>query len=66
MAKNSCKSELDTAKSRCERDLNLNGTFAIIGCFSGPWTCALGTVLVAITHQNCVDDAQEDYENCLN
>jgi len=62
----SCESQLDTDKSRCERDLNLHGTFAIISCFSGPWTCALASTLVLIEHTNCVDDANEDYQNCTN
>lgn len=61
----SCASQYNTAKARCQRDLNLNGTFAIIGCFSGPWTCAMGTLLVGATHTNCMADAKEDYEACL-
>lgn len=62
----SCASQYNTAKERCQRDLNLNGTFAIIGCFSGPWTCAMGTLLAGATHTNCMKDAKEDYEACLN
>jgi hypothetical protein len=62
----SCASEYATAKNRCQRDLNLNGSFAILGCFSGPWTCALGTLLAGATHTNCMKDAKEDYESCLN
>ncbi len=62
----SCASQYTTAKNRCQRDLNLNGTFAIIGCFSGPWTCAMGTLLAGATHTNCMKDAKEDYESCLN
>ncbi len=61
----SCASQYNTAKARCQRDLNLNGTFAIIGCFSGPWTCAMGTLLVGATHTNCMADAKEDYKACL-
>src|SRR5690606_2294221 len=60
-----CADQLKKDRARCERDLNLNGTFALIGCFSGPWTCALGTVAVAATHTNCIKDAQEDYNDCL-
>lgn len=60
-----CASQYNTAKQRCQRDLNLNGTFAIIGCFSGPWTCAMGTLLVGATHTNCMADAKEDYLACL-
>lgn len=60
-----CASQYNTAKQRCQRDLNLNGTFAIIGCFSGPWTCAMGTLLVGATHTNCMADAKEDYLGCL-
>lgn len=62
----SCASQYTTAKNRCNRDLNLHGTFAIIGCFSGPWTCAVGSVLVLAEHANCMEDAKEDYEACLN
>lgn len=63
---NSCATEYQTDKARCNRDVNLHGTFAIIGCFSGPWTCALGTTLVAIEHKYCMSDAMEDYNGCSN
>lgn len=62
----SCASQYTTAKNRCQRDLNLHGTFAIIGCFTGPWTCAMGTLLAGAEHTNCMRDAKEDYEACLN
>lgn len=62
----SCASEFAKDKERCDRDLNLHGSFAILGCFSGPWTCALGTVLVLAEHKNCMSDAREDYNDCVN
>ena len=62
----SCASEFAKDKGRCDRDLNLHGSFAILGCFSGPWTCALGTVLVLAEHKNCMADAREDYNDCVN
>jgi len=62
----SCASEYAKDKERCDRDLNLHGTFAIIGCFSGPWTCALGSVLVLAEHKNCMADARQDYYDCVN
>jgi len=60
-----CKRQLNKDRGRCESDLNLHGTFALIGCFSGPWTCALGTVAIAATHTKCIKEAQEDYNDCL-
>lgn len=63
---NSCGTEYQTAKTRCNRDVNLHGTYAIISCFSGPWTCALATSLVMIENKNCMDDAREDYNECSN
>ncbi len=61
----SCASEYNTAKERCQRDLNLHGTFAIIGCLGGPWACAGGLLLAGAEHTNCMSDAKEDYETCL-
>ena len=62
----SCASDYAKDKGRCNRDANLHGTFAILGCFSGPWTCALGTTLVMIEHKNCMSDAREDFNDCNN
>jgi|LakMenE01Jun11ns_1017448.scaffolds.fasta_scaffold9880995_2 hypothetical protein len=62
----SCATEFAKDKERCDRDLNLSGSFAILGCFSGPWTCALGTVLVLAQHKNCMADARQDYNDCIN
>ena len=62
----SCASEFAKDKGRCDRDLNLSGSFAILGCFSGPWTCALGTVLVLAQHKDCMADARQDYNDCVN
>lgn len=62
----SCASQYDTAKNRCQRDLNLHGAVAIVGCFTGPWTCAMGTLLAGAEHTNCMSDAKEDYQTCLN
>lgn len=60
-----CASEYNTAKQRCQRDLNLHGTFAIIGCIGGPWACAGGLLLAGAEHTNCMADAKEDYLACL-
>ena len=62
----SCASEYAKDKARCNRDVNLHGTYAIIGCFGGPWACALGTTLVMIEHKNCMSDAMEDFNDCNN
>ena len=61
----SCASQYNTAKARCQRDLNLHGTFAIIGCIGGPWACAGGLLLAGAEHTNCMADAKEDYKACL-
>lgn len=61
-----CETQLETSLSRCERDANIHGAFALASCFTGPWTCALATTAVLIEHTNCVDDANVDYENCQN
>lgn len=60
-----CAGQLKKDRGRCESDLNFDGTVALIGCFSGPWTCAVGTVVVAAKHKICIDRAQEDYNDCL-
>lgn len=62
---NNCAEKYKKDKYRCQRDLNLHGTFAIIGCFTGPWTCATGSILVLAEHANCMEDALEDYKDCL-
>ncbi len=61
---NSCDSDYDSAKDLCNRDVNLYGTYALISCFSGPWTCALSTTLVMIENTNCMSDALEDFNDC--
>jgi hypothetical protein len=63
---NSCATQYAKRKRRCNRDVNLYGTYAIISCFSGPWTCALTTSLVMIENKICMDDAREDYPECSN
>lgn len=62
----SCASEYDTAKNRCQRDLNRDGTFALIGCLAGPWACGVGLLYAGATHTDCMKDAKQDYETCLN
>ena len=62
----SCASQYATAKNRCQRNLNRDGTFAIIGCFAGPWACGVGLLYAGATHTDCMKDAKEDYETCLN
>lgn len=60
-----CADKLKRDKARCQRNLNLNGSLALIGCLGGPLTCALGTFGAAATHTFCVQDAEEDYYYCL-
>jgi hypothetical protein len=62
----SCASQYNTAKNRCQRNLNLHGAFAIAGCLGGPWACAAGLLLAGAEHTNCMKDAKEDYEACIN
>ena len=62
----SCASQYATAKNRCQRNLNRDGTFALIGCLGGPWVCGVGLLYAGATHTDCMKDAKEDYETCLN
>ena len=62
----SCASQYATAKNRCQRNLNRDGTFALIGCLGGPWACGVGLLYAGATHTDCMKDAKEDYETCLN
>lgn len=62
----SCASQYATAKNRCQRNLNRDGTFALIGCLAGPWACGVGLLYAGATHTDCMKDAREDYETCLN
>ena len=61
----SCASQYNTAINRCQRDLNVDGGFALVGCLGGPWACGLGLLYVGTVHTNCMKDAKEDYETCL-
>jgi hypothetical protein len=61
----SCATDFNTARERCERDLNLHGAFAIAGCLAGPWACAGSLLLAGAEHANCQRDAKADFDACL-
>jgi hypothetical protein len=61
-----CAGQFSVDQNRCNRNGNVQGSFAIAAFIFGPVAGGLAVLTAAITISNCLKDARADYNDCIN